>query len=72
MLQMKIKLGNEEVSKITTFDYAKVYFKISKKNKTLNYCALKNYPLLKPEIFYFMLVNQDNLVHFEEVNMKFI
>lgn len=67
-LEVKCVVEDQVVTKMTTTDVATFEFKITK-NETAGYCALKNYPFLKEEDFYFMFIFNGNLIHFAHVHM---
>lgn len=49
-----------------TTDYAQIHYKVSKRRLNVPYCS-SSYPLLKKELFYFILLNNFNVIRFEPV-----
>ena len=56
-LEVKMKVGDREVTEFSPFDYPIIYFKVNKLNNS-NFCPLARYPLPKTlRFFVFTVVN---------------
>lgn len=53
-IDIKLKVMNKEVKSITNMDYAELYFKLKRLNRTPGYGYLEHYPYLKKDKVYIL------------------